>query len=116
MQDFQPGDYRDGVEGSLARLNIILPHFRARVTEAVAALGSGDSVEENEFIDTSRLVYDGVREVRQAVLMNRGEITDTSDDEEEEDERRWSCVWQILRARGCKLAQFKVAPELLASS
>ena len=87
MQDFQPGDYRDGVEGSLARLNIILPHFRARVTEAVAALGSGDSVEENEFIDTSRLVYDGVREVRQAVLMNRGEITDTSDDEEEEGER-----------------------------
>ena len=87
MQDFQPGDYRDGVEGSLARLNIILPHFRSRVTEAVAALGSGDSVEENEFIDTSRLVYDGVREVRQAVLMNRGEITDTSDDEEEEGER-----------------------------
>ena len=25
-------------------------------------------IEENEFIDTSRLVYDGVREVRQAVL------------------------------------------------
>jgi len=85
MQDFQPGDYRDGVENSLARLNIILPHFGARVSEAVAALGSGDSVEENEFIDTSRLVYDGVREVRQAVLLNRGEITDTSDDEEEDE-------------------------------
>ena len=85
MQDFQPGNYRDGVENSLAKLNIILPHFGARVSEAVAALGSGDSVEENEFIDTSRLVYDGVREVRQAVLLNRGEITDTSDDEEEDE-------------------------------
>ena len=85
MQDFQPGNYRDGVENSLTRLNIILPHFGARVSEAVAALGSGDNIEENEFIDTSRLVYDGIREVRQAVLLNRGEITDTSDDEEEDE-------------------------------
>ena len=27
--------------------------------------------DENEFIDASRLVYDGVREIRLAVLMNR---------------------------------------------
>ena len=87
MQDFQPGNYRDAVENSLTKLNIILPHFGARVAEAVTALGSQENVEENEFIDTSRLVYDGVREVRQAVLLNRGEVTDTSDEEEEEEER-----------------------------
>lgn len=28
-------------------------------------------VDENEFIDASRVVYDGVREIRRAVLMNR---------------------------------------------
>jgi catenin alpha len=28
-------------------------------------------VDENDFIDASRLVYDGVREIRRAVLMNR---------------------------------------------
>jgi hypothetical protein len=27
--------------------------------------------DENEFIDASRLVYDGVRDIRRAVLMNR---------------------------------------------
>lgn len=40
---------------------------------AVDALSSNPpkDVDENEFIDASRLVYDGVREIRRAVLMNR---------------------------------------------
>lgn len=32
---------------------------------------SPKDVDENDFIDASRLVYDGVREIRRAVLMNR---------------------------------------------
>ena len=42
---------------------------------AVDALSSHPprDVDENEFIDASRLVYDGVREVRRAVLMNRAD-------------------------------------------
>ena len=32
------------------------------------------AMEENEFIEACRLVYDGVREVRRAVLSNRGEV------------------------------------------
>ena len=31
-------------------------------------------VDENEFIDACRLVYDGVREVRRAVLLNREDV------------------------------------------
>ena len=38
-------------------------------------------VEEIEFIESARLVYDGVREVRRAVLLHRGE--EESDTEEE---------------------------------
>ena len=42
-------------------------------------------VDENEFIEACRLVYDGVREVRRAVLVNReGEDTDTEEEQEEE--------------------------------
>jgi catenin alpha len=43
------------------------------VEVAVDALSSNPpkDVDENEFIDASRLVYDGVREIRRAVLMNR---------------------------------------------
>ena len=47
--------------------------FDQRVDAAVDALASNSNkdVDENDFIDASRLVYDGVREIRRAVLMNR---------------------------------------------
>ena len=50
-----------------------LPMFNSQVESAVTALVSDPPgpVDENEFIDASRLVYDGVREIRRAVLMNR---------------------------------------------
>lgn len=54
-------------------LLVVMPNFAARVEVAVDALSSSPQkeVDENEFIDGSRLVYDGVREIRRAVLMNR---------------------------------------------
>ena len=50
-----------------------MPNFAQRVEVAVTALSSNPNkdVDENEFIDASRLVYDGVREIRRAVLMIR---------------------------------------------
>lgn len=47
--------------------------FAQRVDVAVETLSknSNKDVDENDFIDASRLVYDGVREIRRAVLMNR---------------------------------------------
>lgn len=52
---------------------LVMGKFAARVEVAVQALGSGapTDVDENDFIDASRLVYDAVREIRRAVLMNR---------------------------------------------
>ena len=54
-------------------LSAVVPHFAREVEEAVNALSSRPPgyVDENEFIEASRLVYDGVREIRRAVLMNR---------------------------------------------
>lgn len=51
----------------------MVPKFAARVEGAVGALQSQPKkdVDENGFIDSSRLVYDGVREIRRAVLMGR---------------------------------------------
>lgn len=39
---------------------------------------SPKDVDENDFIDASRLVYDGVREIRRAVLMNRVSYLDSN--------------------------------------
>lgn len=54
-----------------------MPNFAQRVEVAVDAISSNPpkDVDENEFIDASRLVYDGVREIRRAVLMNRVGLT-----------------------------------------
>lgn len=53
--------------------NLVMPNFAQRVELAVDALSTNPpkEVDENDFIDASRLVYDGVREIRRAVLMNR---------------------------------------------
>ena len=51
----------------------VMPRFTEQVEAAVEALSANPTmpVDENEFIDASRLVYDGVRDIRKAVLMIR---------------------------------------------
>ena len=56
----------------------MLPNFAQRVDVAVEGLTNsssnrGKDVDENEFVDASHLVYDGVREIRMAVLMNKAD-------------------------------------------
>ena len=67
----------------------VMPNFAEKVEMAVESLSSEPAREtdENEFIDASRLVYDGVRDIRRAVLMNRepDDIADESDLEDEFD-------------------------------
>lgn len=50
-----------------------MPRFAEQVEVAIEALSTSppQAFEENEFIDASRLVYDGVRDIRKAVLMIR---------------------------------------------
>lgn len=59
---------------SLCLLSLaVMPRFTEQVESAVEALSANPSqpVDENEFIDASRLVYDGIRDIRKAVLMIR---------------------------------------------
>ena len=54
-----------------------MPRFTEQVEAAVEALSSDPAqpMDENEFIDASRLVYDGIRDIRKAVLMIRVSLT-----------------------------------------
>ena len=83
MNIYEPGDYTERVMDAVFVLrDQVMPNFGARVEEAcdrMTAIPPKD-VDENEFIDSSRLVYDGVREIRRAVLLNR------NDDELDPDE------------------------------
>ncbi|CAL4059810.1 unnamed protein product [Meganyctiphanes norvegica] len=76
MDNFEPCMYTDRVLEAVKVLrDQVLPNFAQRVDVAVEALSStpGKEVDENEFIDASHLVYDGVREIRMAVLMNKAD-------------------------------------------
>ncbi|VEN59602.1 unnamed protein product [Callosobruchus maculatus] len=99
MDNYEPCIYTKRVLEAVKVLNDqVMPKFTQRVQVAVQALGSNPpkEVDENDFIDASRLVYDGVREIRRAVLMNRAdEDLDPEDVELDENytlETRSKCV------------------------
>ena len=79
MDNYEPGVYTERVLSAVRMLRgQILPSFSTKVNEAINSIDPaggaiGANVDENEFIDASRMVYDGVRDVRRAVLLNRGE-------------------------------------------
>ncbi len=74
MDNYEPGFYTERVLEAVKLLSDrVMPNFASKVEGAVGGLGQGEKgVDENEFIDATRLVYDGVREIRRAVLLNRG--------------------------------------------
>ncbi|XP_037946767.1 catenin alpha [Teleopsis dalmanni] len=74
MDNYEPCIYTQRVLEAVKLLrDEVMKKFGQRVQLAVDALlsPSNQEVDENDFIDASRLVYDGVREIRRAVLMNR---------------------------------------------
>ncbi|KAI1278083.1 Catenin alpha [Halotydeus destructor] len=74
MDNYEPGVYTHRVLECVTTLrDQVMHNFAQRVEVAVEALTNGSSkeVDENEFIAASSLVYDAVRDIRQAVVLNR---------------------------------------------
>ena len=68
------------LDASLCRVTLsgmylvaVVVHFVERVDQSLHALGPNPqfAVDENGFVHATSLVYDGVRNIRQAVLQNR---------------------------------------------
>ncbi|XP_078087298.1 catenin alpha-1 [Mustelus asterias] len=88
MDNYEPGVYTEKVlEATKLLSETVMPRFTEQVEAAVEALSTNPAqqLDENEFIDASRLVYDGIRDIRKAVLMIRTpEELDDSDFETED--------------------------------
>jgi len=84
MDNYEPGYYTERVLDTVGLLSgQVMPNFASRVEEVIAFHGQGNPPpEEKDFIDASRLVYEGVREIRTAVLLNRNSMEFDSDDTE----------------------------------
>jgi len=83
MDNYEPGYYTGRVMEAVKLLSErVMPNFAEKVEANVQLLSAGQEIsqeEQNEFIDAARLVYEGVREIRRAVLLNRGTIDYDSD-------------------------------------
>ncbi|KAF6019214.1 alpha-Cat [Bugula neritina] len=89
MDNYQPGVYTDRVMDSIYMLrDQVMPNYVQHVQAAVASItaGKGDDVDYNDFVYAAQLVYDGTRDIRRAVLMNRkAEELDSESDDIQED-------------------------------
>ena len=84
MDNYEPGYYTGRVMEAVKLLSErVMPNFAEKVEANVQIFSQGaqniNQEEQNEFIDAARLVYEGVREIRRAVLLNRGTIDYDSD-------------------------------------
>lgn len=72
MDNYEPGYYTGRVMEAVQLLaERVMPNFADKVEANIQSL-DGNPSQMNEFIDAARLVYEGVREIRRAVLLNRG--------------------------------------------
>ena len=80
---YEPGLYTEKVMEAVRVLRLeVMPVFTKAVCQTIKALRAGAEMDENEFIDACRLVYDGVRDVRHAFLL-RGDLEEEEEEEEE---------------------------------
>ena len=90
MDNYEPGVYTERVMEAIKLFRSqVMPNFTTKVEKAIVTLtndSEGLSTDENEFIDASRLIYDGVREIRRAVLLNRDEDIDSDTEWEDDDD------------------------------
>ena len=83
MDNFEPGYYTERVLDSIDLLTrTVLPNFAEKVESGLSLINSGRQTppDEKDFIDSARLVYEGVREIRRTVLLNRNSMEFDSDE------------------------------------
>ncbi|XP_035671720.1 catenin alpha-2-like isoform X6 [Branchiostoma floridae] len=113
MDNYEPGIYTERVREAVVLLgDQVMPAFTECVEIVVDALSQDPPKEtdENELIDSSRNVYEGVRDVRRAVLMIRSpeELeTDTEyEDETYETHSRSSRMTDDRELEGSQAGEF----------
>ena len=75
MENYEPGFYSDKVLEAVNQLGSVMDNFAQQVVSAVDALMNNEKeVDENEFIEACRLVYDGVMGIRKYKFLLNDEL------------------------------------------
>ncbi|EDO48695.1 predicted protein, partial [Nematostella vectensis] len=74
MENYQKGPYTDNVHHAVRVMREeVIPHFAKAVEQSVGELhkGPNSKPDEPKFVDASKLVYEGIRDIRRAVMAGK---------------------------------------------
>ncbi|XP_064630092.1 catenin alpha-2-like isoform X2 [Lineus longissimus] len=111
MDNYEPGLYTDRVNDAVTIMrDQIMPNFAEKVEHAVDGLSSSPpkEVNETEFVEAAQYVYEGVREIRRTVLMNRN-----PEDIDSEEEDNYYNDYESEYERTSKLSRYTDQDDIL---
>ncbi|XP_042122627.1 catenin alpha-3 isoform X1 [Peromyscus maniculatus bairdii] len=97
MDSYEPGAYTDGVMKNVNFLTgTVIPEFVTQVNVALDALSKNSLtvLDDNQFVDISKKIYDTIHDIRCSVMMIRTpeELEDVSDLEEDHEVRSHASI------------------------
>nr|XP_019587333.1 PREDICTED: catenin alpha-3 isoform X1 [Rhinolophus sinicus]XP_019587334.1 PREDICTED: catenin alpha-3 isoform X1 [Rhinolophus sinicus] len=116
MDSYEPGDYTEGVMRNVNFLtSTAVPEFVTQVNVALEALNKNslDVLDDNQFVDISKKIYDTIHDIRCAVMMIRTpeELEDVSDLEEDHEVRSHTSVQTEGKTDRAKMTQLPEAEK-----
>lgn len=116
MDSYEPGDYTEGVMRNVNFLtSTAIPEFVTQVNVALEALNKNslDVLDDNQFVDISKKIYDTIHDIRCAVMMIRTpeELEDVSDLEEDHEVRSHTSVQTEGKTDRAKMTQLPEAEK-----
>ena len=115
VDNYEPGFYTEKVLEAVNQLGSVMDNFAQQVVSEVDALMNNEKKDdENDFLDACRLVYDGVMNIRKAVLL-KGGACESESDVEYENEKDNSNTFET-RSKSSVYTDLDEYPEIVGIS
>uniref|UniRef100_A0A8D2GH45 Catenin alpha 3 n=1 Tax=Theropithecus gelada TaxID=9565 RepID=A0A8D2GH45_THEGE len=116
MDSYEPGAYTEGVMRNVNFLtSTVIPEFVTQVNVALEALNKNslNVLDDNQFVDISKKIYDTIHDIRCSVMMIRTpeELEDVSDLEEEHEVRSHTSIQTEGKTDRAKMTQLPEAEK-----
>ncbi|XP_054221643.1 catenin alpha-3 isoform X2 [Homo sapiens] len=116
MDSYEPGAYTEGVMRNVNFLtSTVIPEFVTQVNVALEALSKSslNVLDDNQFVDISKKIYDTIHDIRCSVMMIRTpeELEDVSDLEEEHEVRSHTSIQTEGKTDRAKMTQLPEAEK-----
>ncbi|XP_028641723.1 catenin alpha-3 [Grammomys surdaster] len=116
MDSYEPGAYTEGVMRNVNFLtSTVIPEFVTQVNVALDALSKNSltAVDDNQFVDISKKIYDTIHDIRCSVMMIRTpeELEDVSDLEDDHEVRSHTSIQTEGKTDRAKMTQLPEAEK-----